>query len=139
MVLLESALNCLLEGRLLSNNKSFSADYPEVCTKFWSQLQLVLKKMLSLTVATTTKKNVNSQQVATKSGDVGKLKELYKMALKYTELCQLHSMRCTLLSELTYRSLMSDNSRPALEPVKAKRMGSCPKLQMLEIMALSRN
>lgn len=92
---LESALLHLLEVRHLSENKSLYNDNPEACSKFWKELQALLKKMLSMAIsATTSQKTVaNSQQASMKkSGDVAKLRELYKISLNSTEFSQLHVM-----------------------------------------------
>lgn len=84
----------LLEGRHLSENKSLSNDNPEICSKFWNELQTLLKKMLSMTLSTTSQKTiVNSQQASMKkSGDAAKLRELYKMSLNSMAFSQLHVM-----------------------------------------------
>ncbi|CAI9114766.1 OLC1v1015561C1 [Oldenlandia corymbosa var. corymbosa] len=81
LVHLESALIRLLDGRHLSGNDSFSKDNPEVCAKFWNQLRMLLKKMLSTTLP-----------IPNKSGEVAKLKELYRMALKSSEFNELHAI-----------------------------------------------
>ncbi|KAK6116641.1 hypothetical protein DH2020_049640 [Rehmannia glutinosa] len=92
--LLESALTRLLEGRHVSENTSLSTENPEVCTKFWRQLQMLLKSML--TTARSTKANKNPvnphQSPPSKSADVKKLSELYKISLKSSDFNQLHTM-----------------------------------------------
>ncbi|XP_060216625.1 uncharacterized protein LOC132644085 isoform X1 [Lycium barbarum] len=92
-VLLESALTCMLEVRHVSGD-TLSNDNLKICDKYWSQLQMLLKKMLSVALCpTTNKSSANSQQSASnKSADTGKLRELYKMSLKYTEFSQLQVM-----------------------------------------------
>ncbi|MCD7473356.1 hypothetical protein HAX54_015181 [Datura stramonium] len=90
---LESALTCMLEARHVSGD-TLSEDTLKICDKYWSQLQMILKKMLSVSLCpTTTKSSANSQHSASsKSADAGKLRELYKMSLKYTDFSQLQVM-----------------------------------------------
>ncbi|CAK9155475.1 unnamed protein product [Ilex paraguariensis] len=65
--MLESTLIRLLEGRYVSDNEtsdSFSSENPEISAKFWSQLQMILKRMLAMTLPTNTNKSsVNTQQI----------------------------------------------------------------------------
>lgn len=94
--MLESALTFLLKGRHLSelaiSNALKTEDF--VCAKFWSQLQMLLKRMLAMTLLANTKKSSLSslQGLCGRSADVGKLKELYKMSLKSKEFDQLNAM-----------------------------------------------
>lgn len=105
--MLESALTLLLEGRhiyeLAISNALKSEDLvyanalkceDSVYAKFWSQLQMLLKRMLAMTLpANTNKSSLSSQQgLSGRSADVGKLKELYKMSLKSKEYDQLNAM-----------------------------------------------
>uniref|UniRef100_A0A2P2J5X6 Uncharacterized protein LOC105108957 isoform X2 n=3 Tax=Rhizophora mucronata TaxID=61149 RepID=A0A2P2J5X6_RHIMU len=99
--MLESALSCMLEARHISEtiSDSFETDYPEVHAKFWSQLQMLLKKMLSTTLCVNTNKSSSSglqpTQASNRSGDARKLRELYKMSLKsanLSQLCVMHSL-----------------------------------------------
>ncbi|CAN1175685.1 Erythroid differentiation-related factor 1 [Linum perenne] len=94
--MLESALCRLLEARHVSESVSdtFQSDSPSLHTKFWDQLQTVLKKMLTATLSETSKKPspANNTQPQPKQSDAGKLRELYKMSLKSTDFNQLHSM-----------------------------------------------
>ncbi|KAL0437974.1 UNVERIFIED_CONTAM: Erythroid differentiation-related factor 1 [Sesamum latifolium] len=85
--LLESALTRLLEGRHISEHISRTDENPEVCAKFWSQLQMLLKSMLVATRSTKTNKiPVNPQQTPpSKFADAKKLSELYKMSLKSSD------------------------------------------------------
>lgn len=87
---LECALTCMLEARHVSG-ETLSEDTLKICDKYWSQLQMLLKKMLSVSLCpTTNKSSANSQHSASsKSADAGKLRELYKMSLKYTDFSQL--------------------------------------------------
>lgn len=90
-VFLESALTCMLEARHVPVD-ALGKDNPKICDKYWSQLQMLLKKMLSVSLCPT-KSSANSQHSASsKSADAGKLKELYKMSLKYTDFSQLQVM-----------------------------------------------
>ncbi|EOY17218.1 Erythroid differentiation-related factor 1 [Theobroma cacao] len=93
-MMLESALSRLLEGRHVSEAflNLFTTDYPELHARFWSQLQTVLKKMLAVNVSVNSNKTCSSSETGNKSGDGGKLRELYKMALKSNHLGQLHAM-----------------------------------------------
>ncbi|KAK7277286.1 hypothetical protein RIF29_18437 [Crotalaria pallida] len=88
---LESALAHMLEGRLVSD--TFSSSYPELHAKYWSQLQMLLKKMLAATISSCANKSP-SQPSSTSSrfGDGGKIRELYKMSLKCSDIDQLHAM-----------------------------------------------
>ncbi|KAL3641405.1 hypothetical protein CASFOL_016373 [Castilleja foliolosa] len=91
---LESALTRLLEGRFVSKNNLLTTENPEVCAKFWRQLQMLLKSMLaSARSIKANKSSVKSQQShPTKPGDAKKLSELYKMSLKSSSFSQLHMM-----------------------------------------------
>jgi hypothetical protein len=93
--MLESALAHMLEGRHVSNTNedTFSTSYPELHAKYWSQLQGLLKKMLAMVLTSSANKSL-SQPSSTSSrfGDSRKIKELYKMSLKGTDMVQLHTM-----------------------------------------------
>ncbi|KAK6939760.1 hypothetical protein RJ641_029291 [Dillenia turbinata] len=97
-MMLESALSRLLEGRHLceeSESCPVRNDDPEAYTKFWSELQAVLKKMLTGALAATGNKSSTAPQPTSSSNraaDISKLKELYKMSLKCTDFSRLHSM-----------------------------------------------
>lgn len=98
--MLESALIMLLEGRRISEGKvpnSLRNDDSKVYEKFWSQLQMLLKKMLGVGVALPNSTNKSSsasskQNQPSNSEDVRKLKELYRLSLKATDFSQLHAM-----------------------------------------------
>ncbi|KAL0314190.1 UNVERIFIED_CONTAM: Erythroid differentiation-related factor 1 [Sesamum angustifolium] len=91
--LLESALTRLLEGRHVSEHTSLTDENPEVCAKFWSQLQMLLKSMLVATRSTKTNKiPVNPQQTPSKFADAKKLSELYKISLKSSDFGMLDKM-----------------------------------------------
>lgn len=102
--MLETALSHLLKGCFVSDKaipETLRNDFAEMYAKFWSQLQTLLKKMLAMALSASSNSrssssssnnnnNNNSQQSL--SGDVVKLRELYKMSLKSTELHQLSEM-----------------------------------------------
>ncbi|KAJ8760639.1 hypothetical protein K2173_015306 [Erythroxylum novogranatense] len=95
--MLESALFRMLGARHMPKTilASFETEYPEVCARFWGQLQMLLKKLLAQTLNVNTNKSVaNSQQTtgSNKCRDAGKLRDLYKMSLKSKNLSQLHDM-----------------------------------------------
>lgn len=94
--MLESALAHMLEGRHVSDTDAdtFSTSYPELHAKYWSQLQMLLKKMLATTLSSSANKSSPSQSSSTPSkfGDGGKIRELYKMSLKGADMVQLHAM-----------------------------------------------
>ncbi|CAH9136770.1 unnamed protein product [Cuscuta epithymum] len=95
MQLLESALSRMLEARYLSENTSLGDDGHEICARFWSQLQMLLKRMLSVTLSTNTNKpSGGAQHIASNksAASAGKLKELYKMSLRSAEFNQLNAM-----------------------------------------------
>ncbi|XP_024972285.1 uncharacterized protein LOC112511096 [Cynara cardunculus var. scolymus] len=95
-MMLELALNSLLEGRHVPVDRiTLQKDDCSVYERFWSQLQMVLKRMLAVVLPATTKKSVaTSQQTANdlQSGDVKKLKDLYRLSLKETDFSQLHAI-----------------------------------------------
>lgn len=94
-VMLESALAHLLEGRHVSdrNADTFSTNYPELHAKYWSQLQGLLKKMLATVLSSSANKSLcQPSSTSSKFGDGQKIKELYKMSLKGTDMAQLHTM-----------------------------------------------
>ncbi|CAD5314556.1 unnamed protein product [Arabidopsis thaliana] len=89
--MLESALSRLLEGRHISKTyaESLRTEDPKLYTKFMAQLQMVLKRMLALSLPS---EGANKSQTCGRSGDSGKLRELYKTSLKSTNLCDLNAM-----------------------------------------------
>lgn len=100
--MLESALSRMLEGRYILESLSSSAlqaEYPELHAKFWSQLQMVLKRMVAVTISSSTGKLSSSAvsepplaSVNNRLGDSMKLKELYKMSLKCTDFSEIVKM-----------------------------------------------
>ncbi|MBA0808537.1 hypothetical protein Gohar_024267 [Gossypium harknessii] len=95
--LMLDALSRLLEARYVSEAFAdiFSTEYPELHAKYWNQLQTVLKKMLAVNLSVNSNKSSTETVSATtsnRSGDAGKLRELYKMSLKSTDIRQLHAM-----------------------------------------------
>lgn len=88
--MLESALNSLLEGRQVPVDRiTLQEDDCRVYERFWRQLQMTLKCMLSVALPTTTKKSVAATQ---QMGDVKKLKDMYMLSLKDTNFSQLHAI-----------------------------------------------
>lgn len=96
--MLESALSRLLDGRYISGetiSDSLRNLNSEVLSKFWSQLQMVLKSMLAAALSESTNRSSPAPHPGVPSNrfqDVGKLRELYKMSLQSTDLNQLHAM-----------------------------------------------
>ncbi|GMH22412.1 hypothetical protein Nepgr_024255 [Nepenthes gracilis] len=95
--ILETALSCLLEGRHISIELCSDLtrdDKPEIYAKFWSQLQMLLKKMLALALSQSSNKSGSASPSTSlkRSADADKLRELYKMSLKAADFCQLHAM-----------------------------------------------
>ncbi|KAK7393010.1 hypothetical protein VNO78_21460 [Psophocarpus tetragonolobus] len=94
-VVLESALAHMLEARHVSdtNGDTFSVSYPELHAKYWSQLQMLLKKMLATVLSSSANKSpCQTSSTSSRFGDGGMIRELYKMSLKCTDMVQLHSM-----------------------------------------------
>lgn len=97
--MLETALSRLFEGRHIfgeSTTDSSINKQSEVYTKFRDQLQALLKKMLQVSLSSSTNKSSSGTSQATlisnSSSDVVKLRELYGMSLKLTNSNQLHAM-----------------------------------------------
>lgn len=92
-VMAVSALNILLEGRHVPVDgiSLQKGDCERVYERFWSQLQLTLKSMLSVAVPSTTKKSQIAASHQT-GGDIKKLKDLYMLSLKATDFSQLHAI-----------------------------------------------
>lgn len=92
--MLESALNTLLEGRQVPVDRiTLQKDDNNVYKRYWSQLQMTLKNMLAVALPTNTKKPLaTSQQSTLPSGDLNKLKDLYRLSLKATEFTQLQAI-----------------------------------------------
>ncbi|KAF5809406.1 putative tetratricopeptide-like helical domain superfamily [Helianthus annuus] len=89
-VMLESALNTLLEGRHVpANGITLQKDDCRVHERFWGRLQTTLKSMLSVALPAATNKSVASSQ---QTGDANKLKDMYMLSLKATEFSQLHAI-----------------------------------------------
>lgn len=92
--MLEFALAHMLEGRHVSdtNADTYSVSDPELEAKYWRQLQMLLKKMLATTLSSGTNKSQPSSTSSGKSNDGGKIRELYKMSLKASDMVQVHAM-----------------------------------------------
>ncbi|CAI8602034.1 unnamed protein product [Vicia faba] len=94
-VMLESALAHMFEGRHVTNSNvdTFSISNPEFHAKYWSQLQVLLKKMLATVLSSSANKSLSQpSSTSNRFGDSQKIKELYKMSLKATDMAQLHTM-----------------------------------------------
>ncbi|KAK9053789.1 hypothetical protein SSX86_024863 [Deinandra increscens subsp. villosa] len=90
-VMLKSAVDSLLEGRHVAIDRITleKDDDGAVYERFWGRLQVTLKRMLSLALPAATNKSVAPPQ---QTGDVKKLKEMYMLSLKATDLSQLHAI-----------------------------------------------
>ncbi|XP_047342228.1 uncharacterized protein LOC124945778 [Impatiens glandulifera] len=83
---LETAFSLLLEARHIRGDIIARNN---LCAKFWNNLRLVLKKMLSMALSSSNVIQSSSQQSSFRSGDVTKLKELYRMTLTSSDFAQL--------------------------------------------------
>ncbi|KAL9245487.1 hypothetical protein vseg_019133 [Gypsophila vaccaria] len=93
--MLETALSCLLEGRHVSEvllSESSENSLSEIGTKFWRQLQALLKMMLASSLPRTPNKAAYHSPASKRTGEIEKLKELYRMSLKNTDFRQLEIM-----------------------------------------------
>lgn len=95
--MLESALAYMLEGRHVCDKDAdtFSSSYPELHANYWRQLQKLLMKMLAMTLSSSANKSSTVSQPSSsssRSGDGGKIRELYKISLKASDMVQLHTM-----------------------------------------------
>lgn len=94
--MLELAFSRMLEGRHISDYdaESLKTKYPEIHSKFWNHLQMLLKKMVAMTLPTGSSKSSASQShmAPNRSGEASRLRELYKMSLKPTDFTELHKM-----------------------------------------------
>lgn len=98
--MMEASLSHLLEGRRISETASnaLKADYPDMHSKFWTRLQTVLKKMLASAISAGQGKLSFSTGTLSKACDSGKLKELYRISLKFSDFSQLHLMHSLWMS-----------------------------------------
>lgn len=94
--MLELAFSRMLEGRHISDADadSLKTKYSEIHLKFWNHLQTLLKKMVAMTLPTSSGKCSASQphMPLNRSGEASRLRELYKMSLKSSDLRELHKM-----------------------------------------------
>lgn len=94
----------MLEGRHISDTDadSLKTKYSEIHSKFWNHLQMLLKKMVAMTLPTNSGKSSTSQPQMTpnKSSEASRLRELYKMSLKSSDLRELHKMHNIWTSKL---------------------------------------
>lgn len=97
---LEASLMHLLEGRHVVEEKddnSFDLNL-DIKPNFWSQLQSLLKAMLSASMLGPSRASqagsgsAPSSPASNRVLDSTKLKEMYRMSLKSTNLGQLHAM-----------------------------------------------
>lgn len=101
-------MSCLLEGRYVlseTDSDSLRSADSEVHAKFWNQLQMVLKNMLTVTLSAGANKFPVSQTrqlqaISNRSGDAEMLRELYKISLKCPELSQLVAMHTLWTSRI---------------------------------------
>ncbi|CAL4960208.1 unnamed protein product [Urochloa decumbens] len=93
-LMLETALGHLLEGRqVVEANEDYSNDVDlDIKSKFWSQLQSLLKRMLAASLPSSTGRVASLAQSSTSNKEAGKLKEMYRLALKSPSLGQLHAL-----------------------------------------------
>ena len=85
----------MLEGHHVSDkdSDSFRTSYPEIHEKFWKQLQMLLKKILAMTISASANKSAPVSQpntVSNRSGDAENLRELYKIS----EVLRYESIAC---------------------------------------------
>ncbi|KAL0555816.1 hypothetical protein IC582_004317 [Cucumis melo] len=102
--MLELAFSRMLEGRHISDTDadSLKTKYSEIHSKFWNHLQMLLKKMVAMTLPTSSGKSSTSQPQMTpnKSGEASRLRELYKISLKSSDLRELQKMYNVWTSKL---------------------------------------
>lgn len=94
--MLDSAFTTLLEGRHVSKDEipeSLQSESKFVYKHFWRQVQSVLKKLLSVSLSSSTNKSsVKSEQSNSTRPGEGKLRQLYKISLTPTDFSQLHEI-----------------------------------------------
>ncbi|XP_074568874.1 uncharacterized protein LOC141825389 [Curcuma longa] len=85
--MMEAALSHLLEGRHVvdADNNCSLDETSEIKDKLWNQLQALLKGMLAFSRSG----NANKSRA---TGQVGKLKKMYRIALRPASLHELHAM-----------------------------------------------
>lgn len=85
--MMEAALVHLLEGRHVvdADNSCSPDETSEIKDKLWNQLQVLLKGMLAISRSG----NANKSRA---TGQVGKLKKMYRIALRPASLQELHAM-----------------------------------------------
>lgn len=94
--MLDSAFSTLLEGRHVSEDKipdSLQNESEVVYKHFWRQMQSVLKKLLSMSLSSSTNKSsVKSEQSNSSRPGEEKLRQLYKISLTPKDFSQLHEI-----------------------------------------------
>lgn len=102
--MLELAFSRMLGGRHISDADadSLKTEHPDIHSKFWNHLQMLLKKMVAMTLPTSASKSCASQPQTTpnRCGEASRLRELYKMSLKSSDLRELHKMHTIWTSKL---------------------------------------
>lgn len=100
--MLDSAFTVLLEGRHVSKNEipdSLQNESNFVYKHFWRQMQSVLKKLLSVSLSSSTNKSsVKSEQSNSSRPTEEKLRQLYKISLTPTDFSQLHEIYSVWIS-----------------------------------------
>lgn len=94
-MLLEAALLHLLDGRhVVEINEDGKPNHDsEIGAKFWTQLQALLKNMLSASLSGSSKAGGAGPAAASaKLSDSSKLREMYRLSLKSTSFDQLHAI-----------------------------------------------
>lgn len=86
----------MFEGRNISETSfnELKVDYPEFHSKFWGQLQMLLRKMLAAALSGGGNKPPVSQPAPSSyiSGDAAKLRELYGKSLNSSDFNQFDDM-----------------------------------------------
>lgn len=86
----------MFEGHNISETAfdSLKVDYPELHSKFWGQLQMLLRKMLAAALSGGGNKLPSSQPALSSyvSGDTVKLREIYGKSLKSSDFRQFDAM-----------------------------------------------
>ncbi|KAM6545904.1 hypothetical protein CsatB_026640 [Cannabis sativa] len=96
--MLESALSYMFEGRNISETafNSLKIDDPKLHSKFWGQLQILLRNMLASVLSVGGNKPSSPQAQPAPSpyisGDAVKLRELYGKSLTSSDFSQLNAM-----------------------------------------------
>lgn len=93
--MLETALTHLLEGRHVvvgEPSDAVESDLTMIRKTFFEQLRSLLKNMLSSALGGSSNKSSDVQGVPNRTGDVRKLREMYRISLKAVGIVQLNEM-----------------------------------------------